>query len=264
MRHERAKPTRPRQAYGGYRRPSAHRRILEPAAGDLLDVPDTGHLRHDMVRLPAKSPARRDGETLAATLSAVAVATAGGLVLLSHEFGQRAAHMAMHIAAMSVLAPAAAAACASILPRWIGGPRILWPSAVAQVALLWAWHVPAIERFVADSHGFHAAAHLTLFFSSFLFWSAVVRASDRLRWHAIAALLLSGKLTCLLSAVLVFSPRALYRAGWSAVQLGDQQLAGLLMITACPLSYLIAAVVIVGRLVNENAGIRPSGTPSIG
>jgi putative membrane protein len=146
-------------------------------------------------------------------LSAAVVGTAGVLVLLSYELGPRAAHMAIHIAAMSVFAPAVAAACAAILPRSIGRPRILWLSAAVQVAILWAWHIPAIERFASDSRGLHAAAHLTLFLSSFLFWSAVIRASDWARWHAIAALLLSGKLTCLLSALLVFSPRALYAAG---------------------------------------------------
>jgi putative membrane protein len=100
---------------------------------------------------------------------------------------------------------------------------------------------------------------LALFFSSFVFWSAVICASGLARWHAVAALLLTGKLTCLLSALLVFSPRALYGTGEAVRQLDDQQLAGLFMITACPLSYLVAAVVIVARLIASVQHRRTSG-----
>ena len=74
---------------------------------------------------------------------------------------------------------------------------------------------------------------------------------DARRWHAIPALLLTGKLVCLLAVLLVFAPRALYGTahahGVSA--LDDQHLAGLLMIAACPLSYLVAAIMITVALV---------------
>ena len=75
------------------------------------------------------------------------------------------------------------------------------------------------------------------------------------RWHALPALLLTGKLVCLLAALLVFAPRALYGASHQHAALmqplDDQQLAGLLMIAACPLSYLVAAVVITVQLINR-------------
>jgi putative membrane protein len=215
-----------------------------------------------MVRPRIKLPARREGGAFAAIVSAAAVGAAGALVLLSHQLGQRSAHMAIHIASMNVLAPIVAASCASMLPRWSGRAGALWLTAAAQILLLWTWHVPAIERLASGSHAIHAAAHLTLFLSSFMFWSAVVRASDRSLWHAVAALLVSGKLICLLSALLVFSPRTLY--GAAAAQLEDQQLAGLLMITACPLSYLIAAVVIVARLLTGIVDVRASGPSGAG
>jgi putative membrane protein len=131
--------------------------------------------------------------------------------------------------------------------------------------LLWAWHAPAIERLASASHGLHASAHLALFLTSFVFWGAVIRVPGPTRWHTIAALLLTGKLTCLLSALLVFSPRALYGGGdHVARHLDDQQLAGLLMITACPLSYLVAAVVVVARLVGGAARVTHAGRSGLG
>jgi putative membrane protein len=72
--------------------------------------------------------------------------------------------------------------------------------------------------------------------------------------------MLTAKLVCLLAAILIFAPRVLYGATghlmhvgeqWSAAQeLSDQHIAGLLMIAACPLSYLVAAVVITAQLIN--------------
>ena len=74
------------------------------------------------------------------------------------------------------------------------------------------------------------------------------------RWQAIFLLLLTGKLSCLLGALLIFAPRLLYAADIHAPSfdigtLDDQQLAGLLMITACPLSYVVAGVVLAARMI---------------
>ena len=87
------------------------------------------------------------------------------------------------------------------------------------------------------------------------FWMLLLSLPDARRWHALPALLLTGKLVCLLAALLVFAPRALYGAGHAhgplIAALDDQHLAGLLMIAACPLSYLVAAVVITVQLLNR-------------
>lgn len=202
-------------------------------------------------RLPLPSPSGRD--TFAAILSAAAVATAVALVLLAHDLGARAAHMALHIALMNVLAPLAAVLFAARLPGRLATDKVLWSSATLQLALLWAWHVPVVERWAHASHGLHLAAYTALFLAAFVFWAAVIRGAGHARWQAVAALLLTGKLTCLLSALLVFAPRTLYGGADAVAPLDDQQLAGLLMITACPLSYLVAAVVIAMRLINDAA-----------
>jgi putative membrane protein len=214
---------------------------------------------------PASPQTFKDGETLAAIVSAVAVAGSGLLVVLAYDLGPHSTHMVLHIAAMSLLAPVAAALSAEWIPRSLCNTSALWFSAAAQLALLWTWHVPAVQRVAAESHGLHVAALTLLFVSSFVFWGAVIRAASGARWHAIAALLVTGKLTCLVSVLLIFSPRALYAAGEHAGhRLDDQQLAGLLMVTACPLSYLVAAVVIVARLLSNPTSLPYRGPLGMG
>jgi putative membrane protein len=112
-----------------------------------------------------------------------------------------------------------------------------------------------------------AFMHVSLFIAALCFWSALLALPQRRRWHAIPALLLTGKLACLLAALLVFAPRLLYEAhphfalhATAADALADQQLAGLLMIVACPLSYLIAGVVFAAQILGD-AEARGAVTP---
>jgi putative membrane protein len=206
-----------------------------------------------------------DGEWAAAIVSAAAVAVSGLLVLLAHDLGPHATHMALHIAAMSLLAPVTAALSADRIPPRLCGTSALWCSAAAQLALLWGWHVPAVQRLAQESHALHVAVLALLSICAFVFWVAVIRAVSTARWHVVAALLVTGKLTCLLSVLLIFSPRALYAtSGHAGHRLDDQQLAGLLMVTACPLSYLIAAVVIVARLLNNPSPLPRRGPLGMG
>ena len=89
---------------------------------------------------------------------------------------------------------------------------------------------------------------------------ALLRLHGTERWHGVLGLLVTGKLSCLLAALLVFAPRPLYphRPSRSAMSLADQQLAGLLMLTACPLSYVVAGIVMtvaIGRGTCRRAAI---------
>lgn len=167
------------------------------------------------------------------------------LVAALHDFGPHTRHMAFHIVAMNIAAPLLAALLARYVQR--SSARGLWLAALGQVGLLWAAHLPAIQN--AAMHGpARVALHGILLLAALLFWLAVLALPSDRRWHALAALLLTGKLVCLLAALLVFAPRALY-GGHHAGSVDDQQLAALLMIIACPLSYLVAAVVIASALV---------------
>jgi putative membrane protein len=192
------------------------------------------------------------GRAGAAWAGATAVLIIGAIIVLSHELGPQARHMGLHIVSMNVVAPVLAAL---LVGYWAGRdarPSWLWLAALVQIAALWAAHAPALQPLVMTSRGFGLAVHGILLLVAISFWTILLSLPDARRWHAIPALLLTGKLACLLAVLMVFAPRTLYaRHGHDPAlpELADQHLAGLLMIAACPLSYLIAAIVITVQLV---------------
>lgn len=207
------------------------------------------------------------GEAWFGAAGAVAVMLTGGLVLAWVDRGPLSAHMAHHIGLMNVLAPMAAMLWTRRNTAGAGqdksrAPR-LWVATASQLALLWGWHLPAAQSWAMASVAGQVAMHGSLFLAALLFWMAVLTLSGPASWKSILALLVTGKLACLLGVILIFSPRLLYPllAGQHvhgrvhdiavAPSLADQQLAGLLMIAACPLSYLLAGVVIATRMINH-------------
>ena len=189
--------------------------------------------------------------TSAASASAIAVLVAGAAIIMAHDLGPQARHMGLHIVAMNILAPLLAALLVARWPAPDAQPRWLWLAALIQVVALWASHAPAVHHLAMTRSGVELATHGVLLLSALAFWTLLLALPDARRWHAIPALLLTGKLVCLLAALMVFAPRTLYGAGHlhGAAALADQQLAGLLMIAACPLSYLVAAIMITVALV---------------
>lgn len=161
------------------------------------------------------------------------------------------AHMALHIALMNLVAPALAF-FASMLRKNLLGPagRFIFSAAFFQTAAMWAWHAPPLLRAALPSHGLHLAMQASLFSLAFWFWLAVFLNSGQARWKAILALLFTSKVFCLLGILLLFAPRALYGKpvvdGGSDL-LADQQAAGLLMLVACPVTYVLAGLALSRR-----------------
>jgi len=187
---------------------------------------------------------------LIASAGMVAAALAGAVTVLS--LGPLSLLMLLHIATMSLAAPLVAAALASA--SWRRVPPAAMPlAAILQLVLLWTLHAPPVVE--NGSLLLHAALQVALFAAAVVFWLAIAAATERASWSLVAALLVTGKLACLAGALLVFSPRRIYAvAGFCSsgqVSLDDQHLAGLLMITACPLSYLVAGVVAATRLIPD-------------
>jgi putative membrane protein len=129
-----------------------------------------------------------------------------------------------------------------------------------QVVLLWTWHAPPMQRLAMESAVAPALMHGSLLLVAVLFWALLLRVAAAARWHGIAALLVTGKLACLLGGLLIFAPRLLHAgaahganhgAALPTSELADQHLAGLLMITACPLSYVAAGVVLAAQMMAE-------------
>jgi putative membrane protein len=174
------------------------------------------------------------------------------------EFGPHARHMAVHILAMNVAAPVLAAIALARWKRPTGSVSLLWFATFVQIAALWGWHAPIAQNLILHAPSAMIVAHAALLVAATAFWASLLSLTGSSRWHAIPALLLTGKLVCLLAALLVFAPRALYgSAGHAAHGLGDQHLAGLLMLAACPLSYLVAAVLITVHLIGADEPPRP-------
>jgi putative membrane protein len=188
------------------------------------------------------------------------------------EFGGALAHhMAVHILAMNLAAPLAAFFFRAFNPvtGW-SISRWLWPAVALQLALLVGWHLPVVLAFAFASDAALAAMHLSLFLAALWFWLAVFAAADETAWRSLAALLGTGKIFCLVGVLLAFAPRPIYAAvGMShgsappsaSELLADQQLAGLLMLIACPLAYVLAGIVIAARWLSAidkppEAGVR--------
>ncbi|WP_444851282.1 cytochrome c oxidase assembly protein [Neoaquamicrobium sediminum] len=165
-------------------------------------------------------------------------------------------HMAVHIAAMNVLAPCVVLALPRRAVQLAGTEGVgLALATVLQVALLWTWHIPAMLGAALQTPSLMLALHGSLFAAALWFWAAVTRGIRQGEWSSMAALLVTGKLFCLLGVLLTFSPRAIYWQltllqscfGTQAAPLVDQQLAGLLMLVACPVVFVGAAIVAARR-----------------
>ncbi len=228
------------------------RRCREPR--DAWPVRDSGEFGVQRSRDEIVTAGQDGARALRA--GAVFVVAAGILTSALVEIGPLSLQMLLHLAVMSVLAPLAA----TLLPtRPRGESAAIWGAGLLQMLLLWAWHAPALQMAASQSLLGQSGATLLLGVSALWFWRAVLSASAHAGWRSLAALLLTGKVACLLGALLIFAPRDLYglpglsfvwcRTGPST--LADQQLAGLLMVTACPLSYLVAGVVLAAGMLRR-------------
>lgn len=167
-------------------------------------------------------------------------------------------HMGSHILAMNLLAPLIVVVWRLVVRRPTGEARQIAPAAVLQLGLLWGWHTPAVMASAYSVPGGLILMHTSLFAAALWFWYTVLDEAEASRWRALGALLITGKLFCLLGVLLAFAPRGLYaravEAGFGAVPdaqtvLADQQLAGLIMLIACPATYVMAGVIIAARWV---------------
>lgn len=170
----------------------------------------------------------------------------------SSAAGHLTRHMLLHVGLMTVLAP--------LLASWMQRCHWQFPGAatpwfltlvtVLQLVLFFVWHSPQVLTWMMDSPVVHTLMQGVLLVVATAFWASVLQRSTGAVWSAVIALLLTGKLFCLVALILVFAPRALYGASslhHAGMDLADQQLAGLLMITACPMTYILAAILLVAR-----------------
>lgn len=166
--------------------------------------------------------------------------------------GHLSTHMAQHLVVMNLIVPVAIYLIRHRVA--LGSVWRLWPWAtVAQLALIWGWHTPAALGAALADPGLMLMMHLSLAASAGLFWAAIAGMPSVERWRGALALLITGKLFCLLGALMVFAPNALFgpvaaqQAHLGVAPLDDQHLAGMIMLVACPLSYVTAGIILASR-----------------
>ncbi|MET3840397.1 cytochrome c oxidase assembly protein [Bradyrhizobium sp. OAE829] len=175
------------------------------------------------------------------------------------QFGPHTQHMMAHILTMNVAAPILSVIVLARRTRPARGVSLLWLATILQITLLWSWHAPIAQNLLYHAPAWMGVMHVLLLMAAVAFWTSLFSLRASSRWQAIPALLVTGKLVCLLAALLVLAPRVLYgSSAHTAPSLDDQHLAGLLMLAACPFSYLIVAVFLTVHLVGAG---EPSGAP---
>lgn len=211
--------------------------------------------------LEGPDPARTWSRT-PVSAPAVGLALLVGLLLIllaQNDLGHLSRHMAAHILLMNAAAPVIAMLLMRHAAVRTSTGIELTAAVVLQIALLWGWHSPSGLIAAHGSVALLLIAHASLLLGALWFWLAVLSQVKAARWRAIAALLITGKLFCLLGALLTFAPRPLFsppghahlHVGWQFAASSDQQLAGLMMLAACPATYVLAGVVIAARWLNE-------------
>ena len=162
-----------------------------------------------------------------------------------------AAHMVQHMLLMVVIAPlwvlskplAQIIAGSGRLWAWLWRPMLLltrYPLTTAYIhgAAIWFWHMPYFYMLAVGNVWWHALEHLLFLLTAGLFWWAVFKGSRHNTPWALLALLFTIMHTGFLGALLTFASEPLYG---EARNLGDQQLAGLIMWVGGAVTYLTAA-----------------------
>ena len=200
-----------------------------------------------------------------ALLMAIVLPTAA-VLLLAESIGQHlpplSREMTRHIALMNVAAPVLAMASIHTGRLSAASGTVVAAATIVQLASLIAFHTPVA---IAAAHGsgpLHVIAQSILLLSALVFWIAVLSQTGAERWRGILALLVTGKVFCLLGAILTFAPRVLtgqilpaqVLTAHAGGTLDDQHLAGVLMLAACPATYVLAGVVIAVRWIGELPG----------
>lgn len=138
--------------------------------------------------------------------------------------------------------------------RSVSSLRVTWCLHAGAVLI---WHLPLLYEMSIRSDVAHALQHISFFGTAILFWWAVLQPpAKRSSGAAAVGLFAMATLTGGLGALLALADAPwyeAYRAGtqqWGLTPLEDQQLAGLIMWMGGTISYLVAALVLVARMLS--------------
>lgn len=160
-----------------------------------------------------------------------------------HAFAERyfSAHMLQHMVLMDLAAPLLACGLAGRAP--MGGVSA-GVAAVLHGIVLWGWHVPVIFSAAGDDALAHPLMHATFLGAGLLFWRTSLRSTDG---AAVFWMFVTVMHSGLLGALITFAPTSVYRIAGTAIDVADQQAAGLLMWVGGTAIYTLAGVLLAGR-----------------
>jgi putative membrane protein len=129
--------------------------------------------------------------------------------------------------------------------RWLTGVAV---ATVLQQIVLWTWHTPRGVALALASDPVHIAMHASLLIAALLFWTAVLRPRNGYYWAPIAAVLVTLKVSGVITIVLLLQPVSLYpaygalAAAWGLAPEQDEQNGWGIMMILGTCSYLAAAI----------------------
>lgn len=200
---------------------------------------------------------RRSATTLTGALT-LAAAWLGPLPALAKA--SFAAHMFLHMSVVAVAAPLLALGLAGSRVDPVRRAPALFPAVPLsglELAVVWAWHAPALHHAARGGAWAFAAEQGTFLASALLVWLAALGGGARLRERralgGMTALLLTSMHMTLLGALLALTPRALYahHGAFARAPLDDQQLGGAVMLLIGGVSYLAGGLWLTGILLRS-------------
>jgi putative membrane protein len=196
---------------------------------------------------------------LASGLVALAAAWLGPLPGMAREAFW--AHMTMHMAVVALAAPLLSLGIAGgrldPVPRAPGLFAVI-PASVLELAVVWAWHAPALHHLARHEPAALVAEQGSFLLAGVLVWLSAVgggaRGGAARGGLGVVGLLLTSMHMTLLGALLALAPRALYPHAQGArglTPLEDQHLGGAIMLVAGGVSYLLGGLGLTMRLLRS-------------
>jgi cytochrome c oxidase assembly factor CtaG len=143
-------------------------------------------------------------------------------------------------------------------------PGLVW---MAFVAFLLGWHDPSAYNAALRSNLIHDLEHLTFFGTAMLFWWLVIGAGPRFRSLSLgvrlALLLVTVPVNMAAGVVIAFAAQPIYTYYttvprlWGISVLLDQMIGGVIMWIPGSMMYLLAALIIISRLIQTETGKEP-------
>ena len=154
----------------------------------------------------------------------------------------------------SLVAPLIRSAFLRQTAEWLVRPLVAW---LAMNMVFLGWHIPAAYNFALEHENWHAVEHLCFFWSSLLFWWAILRpwparAVSQI-WSTLFCLLAADLVNTILSAFLAFCGRSVYSYylrhtnPFHVSPSSDQTLGAAIMWVFGSVAFLMPAVIMTAR-----------------